>query len=216
MMRAPWSAAQTMPAATSTSLPEPVESSTLTGRIDASGATPDSARPLPSTSATVPATCVPCPLSSTASSLRAITFQPGSRRPARSGVAATPVSTTATTMPAPRVTAQAAATPMASRPHCCARPGSGVARSSACSAAHGLGEANGARAPQRAEGGSPMGGRHVHDDHAQARDSADLDGVCGLERRSRRRPPAAGRRRWRRRRAPRPEGAGRPGRRRRA
>ena len=46
-MRAPWSAAQTMPAATSTSLPEPVESSTLTGRIDASGATPDSARPLP-------------------------------------------------------------------------------------------------------------------------------------------------------------------------
>ncbi len=50
-------------------------------------------------------------------------------------------------------------------------------------AAHGLGEADGARAPQRAQGGSPMGRRHVHDDHAQARDSADLDGVCGLERR---------------------------------
>ena len=98
-------------------------------------------------------------------------------------MAATPVSTTATTTPAPRVTAHAAATPMASSPHCCARPGSGVARSSACRRRTGSAKRTARERRSARKAAARWAGRHVHDDHAQARDGADLDGVCRLERR---------------------------------
>ena len=130
----------------------------MTGRIEASGATPDSARPLPSTSATVPATCVPWPLSSAASSLRASTFQPGSRRPSRSGAGATPVSTTATTTPAPRVSgpgrvgADGVEAPLLRAARIRRRVGERL------QPAQRLGVAHRARAPQHAQRGGPVAG----------------------------------------------------------
>ncbi len=77
---APWSAAQTMPSAVSESYPLPFASSTRTGRIVTSGATPETPAPLPVSAPIVPATCVPCPCGSV--------FPP-----ARSATASYPVST---------------------------------------------------------------------------------------------------------------------------
>ena len=83
-------------------------------------------------------------------------------------------------------------------------------------AADGLGETHGARAPQRAQAAARWGRRHVDDD-ARAGAGRRRSGWRLRPRApSRRRRPAAGRRRWRRLRAPRPEGAGRPARRGRA
>ena len=61
---APWSAAQRMPLTMSSEQPLPSESSTRTGMIEASGATPATPMPLFVTRAAMPATCVPCPFSS--------------------------------------------------------------------------------------------------------------------------------------------------------
>ena len=181
-MRAPWSTAQTMPAATSTSLPVPSASSTFTGRIEASGATPDSASPLPSTSAIVPATCVPWPLSSAEASLPAMTFQPGSRRPARSGAGATPVSTTATTTPAPRVTSPGGSGPDRVEAPLPGAAGIGLGRLERAQAPLRLGVADGARPAQHAQRDRPAVGRQAHDDGAQLRHRSHLHRAGCLER----------------------------------
>ncbi len=61
MTRAPWSAAQTIPAATFDDTPLPFASSTRTGRMRTLGAAPAMPRPLFTRAAMIPATCVPCP-----------------------------------------------------------------------------------------------------------------------------------------------------------
>ncbi len=61
---APWSVAQSMPWATPASEPEPLSSSTRTGRMLAPGATLSTPIPLSASAATIPDTCVPWPLPS--------------------------------------------------------------------------------------------------------------------------------------------------------
>ena len=67
MTRAPKSAAQRMPRAMLASVPAPSAPSTFTGMMRALGAMPATPRLLPVVAAAMPATCVPCPLSSEAS-----------------------------------------------------------------------------------------------------------------------------------------------------
>ena len=152
-----------MPAATSTSLPVPSASSTLTGRIEASGATPASASPLPSDlrdrACDVRAVAVVVGRRSRCPSM---TFQPGSMRPARSGAGATPVSTTATTTPAPRVTTRRPRSrprrgPIAGRGR--DRAGESRARAGAAAARRSGRRATGAGRAAPHSGGSPAGAR---------------------------------------------------------
>ena len=75
--------------------------------------------------AITPATWVPCPLPSWAVSSLSMKSCPGRTWPARSAWSAfTPVSTTATTAPAPVLVARAPSAPIMSRPHWCERSGS--------------------------------------------------------------------------------------------
>ncbi len=99
---APCVRAQSMPTAMSASLPDPVESRTLTGITLALGATPTTPRALFVRAATTPLTSVPCPLSSCGGDDGLNTLRPVTSWPARSGwFRSVPVSTTATVTPAP-------------------------------------------------------------------------------------------------------------------
>ena len=96
---------------------------------------------------------------------------PASRRPSRSGAGATPVSTTATTMPAPRVTLHASGCADGVEPPLAARvPGSG-ALSSACTDAVELDVADERRAPEPPHRRGRRPERHDADG-VQARDDA--------------------------------------------
>ena len=95
MTRAPWSAAQMMPSATSEEEPLPDASSTRTGMILAPGAAPATPTPLFAWAAMMPATCVPWPAGSTSPLPRgsyvawsAARSRPGSTEPARSSCVA--------------------------------------------------------------------------------------------------------------------------------
>ena len=115
---------------------------------------------------------------------RAITFQPGSRRPARSGAGATPVSTTATTTPAPRVTrpGRAGADRVEAPLLRAARIGHG--RLERVQAAQRLGVAHSARAPQGAQRRRSDGPRARRTTTARSlRHGAHLHGAGGGERR---------------------------------
>ncbi len=111
-----------MASITSLANPSPCASSTFKLMMCAPGATPRPPSAVPA-AATIPATCVPCPLSSPARprtpppdppqslALRPTAWPPffdvavkstlTTMRPRNSGTSATPVSTTATPMPAP-------------------------------------------------------------------------------------------------------------------
>ena len=182
MMRAPWSAAQTMPAATSTSLPEPVAVEHLDRedrrlRSDAGlgqavaldlrhgagdmGAVPVVVDRFVAAGDHVPAgEQTPGEVGSGGHARvddgddDAGTARDRPRRRDADGVE-TPLLRT------PRIGCRESRAPAGG-----ARARRSARRASAV-----------ARARRR-----PMGRRHVHDDHAQARDSADLDGVCRLER----------------------------------
>src|SRR5260370_12662821 len=96
--RAPWSAAHVTPSAMFDVVPDPFEPMALTGRILHWPQTPGTPMLLLLRAAITPATSVPCPKSSAAFAVPAITFQPGRTAPARPGfVASTPLPTTATT-----------------------------------------------------------------------------------------------------------------------
>ena len=121
MMSAPRSVAQMMPRATSPESPDPASFRTLTGMIDAPGATPATPMPLLAVAAMVPATCVPCEWPSLRPSPNPVKSLPGTNDPARSGWRATPVSMTATTTPVPSTIGQADSALMRSRPQRAAR-----------------------------------------------------------------------------------------------
>src|SRR3954469_14021083 len=93
--------------------PDPLASRTLTGITRQPQHRPAIPIELPASAAMIPLTIVPWPLSSAGFEVAAITFQPATIFPARSGCdALTPVSTTATTgaLLEPVVTSQAAPT----------------------------------------------------------------------------------------------------------
>ena len=133
MMSAPWSVAHRMPAATSPAVPVAVHPpawshslrSTRTAIRSASGATPATPRLLFVSAAAIPATWVPCPLSSWADPLQ----RPGSPPVPRQLVWATtlsarsswprsmPESITAIVMPSPVAAPQASGAPILVRPH---------------------------------------------------------------------------------------------------
>ena len=109
-----------MPQATSALVPEPETSSTFIGRMLAAHAIPAMPIPLSPMAAAMPATCVPCPLSSSVTPPGATQFVPINILPLNSGsVLETPVSTTATTeLALPAVTPQAAGALIFCGPHC--------------------------------------------------------------------------------------------------
>ena len=79
MTFAPWSAAQRIDCAMAATEPEPFAESTLSGMIATSGATPATPSLLFVDCAIVPATCVPCPWSSSALALLATKLKPGTK-----------------------------------------------------------------------------------------------------------------------------------------
>jgi hypothetical protein len=140
---APWSTAQSRAAARSSTRTGP-EPDTRTGRIRTSGATPDTPTPSPAPAPTSPAAWVPRPFVSVAPAVHASALPrvarhvaPSSTRGARSALpASTPLSMTATVVPAPRPRRHASGAPMVSSDHCCDRYGSSVSAPWAGSATH--------------------------------------------------------------------------------
>ncbi len=82
---APFVAAYSTPMATVLREPDPLLCNTFTGRIFASGATPETPMELLFKAATIPATCVPCMLSSRASESLFIKSKPDKTCPDKSG-----------------------------------------------------------------------------------------------------------------------------------
>ena len=122
---APWSAAHRKPAATSSSSASAPSHGTLTGSNAASGATPDSSRDAASAS---PATLAPCARRAPDAFASRRGPYGANTRPVKAAwpVTSTFSSITATTAPAPRVTAHASAQVGAVRPTCAVtalRPG---------------------------------------------------------------------------------------------
>ena len=125
---APWSTAHLIPVPMSELAPTPLLSSTRTGRIVTSGATPTMPTPL-MPAPMIPATWVPWPLTSVLPPPSVTTppwiDAPPSTRPARSGWSpCTPVSTMPTVMPAPLLHAQSELKGKLASAHCLSTSGS--------------------------------------------------------------------------------------------
>ena len=183
-IRTPAPPARSKAAATSELQPRPRASSTRSGMIAASGATP--ATPASSRlAARMPAMCVPWPLASSGAASRSTKSQPGTSRPARSGWSrSAPVSTSAIVTPAPRVTAHAAAAsrsasatagdpstdaPVFSSPHWREKSGSAASRRGWSASAQAT--PGSSRSAARASARSPV--RRAHELHAGQRERAD-------------------------------------------
>ena len=125
MTFAPWSVAQLMPSATVSASPFPSLSSTRTGRIFAPGATDSTPTPLPLERVDHAGDVGAVPVAVLGRVVVVDEVVSGVTWPARSAWSAfTPVSTTATTAPAPVLVACAPSAPIMSRPHWCERSGS--------------------------------------------------------------------------------------------
>ncbi len=126
---APRSTAKLTPLAMVDAVPDSLRSSTRTGMMRASGATPATPAPLSVAAAAMPAIWVPWPVRSWGVVSSLTKSKPGTSLGARSGWSrSTPLSTMAMTTPAPRLTGHACWARTWARPHCRLKSGSSEAR----------------------------------------------------------------------------------------